>query len=401
MYVVAIILFILLSPGLLLTIPPLSKRGLFMSGKTSTIAIFVHAIVFGAALYLLQGAYAYEGFQIAAAPVPTSAATLAAAADARAAAEDAVIAAGGSKLDAQDAGTKAYLAVLPRTSVPMATTAPMPMAATAPMPMAATAPMPMAATAPIPIPIGQQPIPIGQQSSPLTVPMPMAATAPIPLGQPPVPMPMAATAPISTMAATNAAIQAAANGAAIQSAYDTAAAQTVTKTPDQGGSIAAPTAMMAPRIQSQIAAASMPNSPASVLNTVPATQPLSTAARLPPAVQRQAVLNTIRANDLERATALEKLLPGDTVNIETIENGVPSTNSGYVTNINENGTINISYFDGSSDNNISFEMVFPIYSARRSPLTPGQRQKASARGSEVGVALAEYMVAQLEKAIGT
>ena len=229
----------------------------------------------------------------------------------------------------------------------------------------------------------------------------MAATAPIPLGQPPVPMPMAATAPISTMAATNAAIQAAANGAAIQSAYDTAAAQTVTKTPDQGGSIAAPTAMMAPRIQSQIAAASMPNSPASVLNTVPATQPLSTAARLPPAVQRQAVLNTIRANDLERATALEKLLPGDTVNIETIENGVPSTNSGYVTNINENGTINISYFDGSSDNNISFEMVFPIYSARRSPLTPGQRQKASARGSEVGVALAEYMVAQLEKAIGT
>ena len=60
---VEIILFILLSPGLLLTIPPVSKRGLFMSGKTSTVAILIHAIVFGVALYFLQGAYAYEGFQ--------------------------------------------------------------------------------------------------------------------------------------------------------------------------------------------------------------------------------------------------------------------------------------------------------------------------------------------------
>jgi hypothetical protein len=42
----AIALFILLSPGLLLTIPPLSKRGLFMSGKTSTLAILVHAALF-------------------------------------------------------------------------------------------------------------------------------------------------------------------------------------------------------------------------------------------------------------------------------------------------------------------------------------------------------------------
>jgi hypothetical protein len=38
-------LFIILSPGVLLTIPPLS-RGLFMSGQTSLMAVVVHAIVF-------------------------------------------------------------------------------------------------------------------------------------------------------------------------------------------------------------------------------------------------------------------------------------------------------------------------------------------------------------------
>ena len=64
MCTVAIILFILLSPGLLLTIPPLSKRGLFMSGKTSTIAVFVHAAVFGVALYFLRRTSAFEGFQL-------------------------------------------------------------------------------------------------------------------------------------------------------------------------------------------------------------------------------------------------------------------------------------------------------------------------------------------------
>ena len=35
-----------------------------MSGKTITVAVFVHAAVFGAVLYFLQGAYAYEGFQM-------------------------------------------------------------------------------------------------------------------------------------------------------------------------------------------------------------------------------------------------------------------------------------------------------------------------------------------------
>ena len=38
-------LFVILSPGVLLTIPPLS-RGLFMSGQTSFIAVVVHAVVF-------------------------------------------------------------------------------------------------------------------------------------------------------------------------------------------------------------------------------------------------------------------------------------------------------------------------------------------------------------------
>ena len=51
---VEIILFILLSPGLLLTLPPLSKSGVFMSRKTSVIAILVHAIVFGVLLYYVD-----------------------------------------------------------------------------------------------------------------------------------------------------------------------------------------------------------------------------------------------------------------------------------------------------------------------------------------------------------
>lgn len=48
---VEIALFILLSPGLLLTLPPLSKGGIFMSGKTSVIAVLVHALVFAFLLY--------------------------------------------------------------------------------------------------------------------------------------------------------------------------------------------------------------------------------------------------------------------------------------------------------------------------------------------------------------
>jgi hypothetical protein len=50
---VPVILFIILSPGLLLTIPPASK-GLFMSGQTSIPSVFVHAIVFAVVYFYLR-----------------------------------------------------------------------------------------------------------------------------------------------------------------------------------------------------------------------------------------------------------------------------------------------------------------------------------------------------------
>jgi Protein of unknown function (DUF3339) len=65
MWYVSALLFILLSPGFLLTIPPVGRGGLFMSGKTSTAAVIVHAIVFAVASHYV---YAYlkkekSGFQ--------------------------------------------------------------------------------------------------------------------------------------------------------------------------------------------------------------------------------------------------------------------------------------------------------------------------------------------------
>ena len=50
---VAGLLFFILSPGVLLTIPPCSK-GLFMSNQTSIAAAAVHAVVFVAVSYLLM-----------------------------------------------------------------------------------------------------------------------------------------------------------------------------------------------------------------------------------------------------------------------------------------------------------------------------------------------------------
>jgi len=47
-----VILFILLSPGLLLTLPPVGRK-IFMSCQTSTTAVFVHALVFALAVYYL------------------------------------------------------------------------------------------------------------------------------------------------------------------------------------------------------------------------------------------------------------------------------------------------------------------------------------------------------------
>lgn len=41
----ATVLFVLLSPGVLLTLPPVGSR-IFMSGKTSLLAVLVHAVVF-------------------------------------------------------------------------------------------------------------------------------------------------------------------------------------------------------------------------------------------------------------------------------------------------------------------------------------------------------------------
>ena len=47
------LLFILLSPGFLLTIPPVGKS-IFMSGQTSVTAILVHALIFTGILYGLS-----------------------------------------------------------------------------------------------------------------------------------------------------------------------------------------------------------------------------------------------------------------------------------------------------------------------------------------------------------
>ena len=45
MLLVATLLFILLSPGVLLTLPPVGSK-ILMSGKTSLIAVLVHAVIF-------------------------------------------------------------------------------------------------------------------------------------------------------------------------------------------------------------------------------------------------------------------------------------------------------------------------------------------------------------------
>jgi len=45
MWYLFVSLFILLSPGFLLTLPP-GKKGIWMSGETSLAAMIVHAIVF-------------------------------------------------------------------------------------------------------------------------------------------------------------------------------------------------------------------------------------------------------------------------------------------------------------------------------------------------------------------
>jgi len=62
MLYLAALLFILLSPGVLLTLPAGSK-GVFMSGQTSLLAVLVHAVVFYFALPIVHRfVMGYEGF---------------------------------------------------------------------------------------------------------------------------------------------------------------------------------------------------------------------------------------------------------------------------------------------------------------------------------------------------
>jgi hypothetical protein len=51
--IVPTILFVLLSPGVLLTLPP-GSNGVFMSGQTSMGAIMVHALVFAVGFALIR-----------------------------------------------------------------------------------------------------------------------------------------------------------------------------------------------------------------------------------------------------------------------------------------------------------------------------------------------------------
>jgi hypothetical protein len=61
-YLVLAILFFVLSPGVLLTLPPVGKK-IWMSGQTSITSAIVHAIVFAGILYLIQqNTNVMEGF---------------------------------------------------------------------------------------------------------------------------------------------------------------------------------------------------------------------------------------------------------------------------------------------------------------------------------------------------
>lgn len=53
MLVLAAVLFFVLSPGVLLTLPPVGNK-IFMSGKTSVTAAAVHAVVFAVVFWCLK-----------------------------------------------------------------------------------------------------------------------------------------------------------------------------------------------------------------------------------------------------------------------------------------------------------------------------------------------------------
>jgi hypothetical protein len=56
------VLFFVLSPGVLLTLPPGSK-GVLMSGQTSILAAAVHAVVFVVVGYYIKRHLTREGFE--------------------------------------------------------------------------------------------------------------------------------------------------------------------------------------------------------------------------------------------------------------------------------------------------------------------------------------------------
>jgi len=62
-YLTFAILFFLLSPGVLLTLPPVGKK-IWMSGQTSCTAAFVHAIVFVGVLWLIREYHVIDMFAV-------------------------------------------------------------------------------------------------------------------------------------------------------------------------------------------------------------------------------------------------------------------------------------------------------------------------------------------------
>jgi hypothetical protein len=68
MLLLATVLFVLLSPGVLLTLPPIGGK-IWMSGKTSLVAVLVHAVVFYVLLSMRRQIpvvnMIFEGFEAA------------------------------------------------------------------------------------------------------------------------------------------------------------------------------------------------------------------------------------------------------------------------------------------------------------------------------------------------
>lgn len=60
-YVILAVIFFVLSPGVLLTLPPIGKKW-WRTGQTSILAAAVHAVVFAVVLYLLRSYGMIENF---------------------------------------------------------------------------------------------------------------------------------------------------------------------------------------------------------------------------------------------------------------------------------------------------------------------------------------------------